>query len=37
MRSFPTEFRKEIAVKETVLKVNDLMLQSCISSFFPET
>ena len=36
MRSFATEFRKEISVTETVLEVNNLMLQSRISSSFPE-
>ena len=36
MRSFATEFRKEIAVKKTVLEVNNLMLQSRISSSLPE-
>ena len=36
MRSFATEFRKEIAVKKTVLEVNNLILQSLISSSFPE-
>ena len=36
MRSFATESRKEISVTETVLEVNNLMLQSRISSSFPE-
>ena len=36
MRSFATESRKEISVTETVLEVNNLMLQSCISSLFQE-
>ena len=36
MRSFATEFRKEIAVTKTVLEVNNLILQSLISSSFPE-
>ena len=36
MRSFATEFRKEISVTDTVLEVNNLMLQSRISSSFPE-
>ena len=37
MRSFATESRKEISVTETVLEVNNLMLQSCLSSSFQET
>ena len=36
MRSFATEFRKEISVTDTVLEVNNFMLQSRISSSFPE-